>query len=83
MPINPYSLAEAVRAACIESARTAYETGGILGLCAEGRWDYAISAMQQLDIAALIPADSPDADHSTLPTPATCLDGQNTATHRR
>lgn len=83
MPINPHSLAEMARAACIESARAAYETGGILGLCAEGRWEYAISAMQQLDMAALIPADSPDADPSAPPAPVEFLDDQNTAAHRR
>ncbi len=48
------NLAEAVRAACIKAALDAYEEGGILGLCAEGRWEYAISALQQLDLEALI-----------------------------
>lgn len=46
-------LAEAVRAACIKAALEAYEEGGVLGLCAEGRWEYAISALQQLDLDAL------------------------------
>lgn len=49
-------LAEAVRAACIQAALDAYEEGGVLGLCAEGRWEYAISVMRQLDLAALIEA---------------------------
>lgn len=49
-------LAEVVRAACIKAALDAYEDGGILGLCAEGRWEYAISAMQQLDVDALATA---------------------------
>ncbi|RUQ29835.1 MAG: acetyltransferase [Candidatus Competibacteraceae bacterium] len=48
------NLAEVVRAACIKAALDAYEEGGILGLCAEGRWEYAISALQQLDLEALI-----------------------------
>jgi hypothetical protein len=47
-------LAEAVRAACIKAALDAYEEGGVLGLCAEGRWEYAISALRQLDLAAVI-----------------------------
>lgn len=47
-------LAEAVRAACIKAALEAYEEGGVLGLCAEGRWEYAISALQQVDLAKLI-----------------------------
>lgn len=46
-------LAEAVRAACIKAALEAYEEGGVLGLCAEGRWEYAISALQQLDLETL------------------------------
>jgi hypothetical protein len=41
---------EAVRQACIEAALAAYEDAGIAGLCAEGRWEAAISAMQALDI---------------------------------
>jgi hypothetical protein len=47
------ALAEAVRAACIKAALDAYEEGGVLGLCAEGRWEYAISAMRQLDVEAV------------------------------
>ena len=47
---NAQQLAEAVRRACIEAALAAYQEGGVLGLCAEGRWEYAISAMQQLDL---------------------------------
>ncbi len=51
---DPRQLAEAVRAACIEAALEAYEEGGVLGLCAKGRWEYAISAMRQLAVDALI-----------------------------
>jgi hypothetical protein len=47
------SVAEAVRAACIEAALAAYEDAGISGLCAEGRWEAAISALQSLDLKAL------------------------------
>lgn len=56
-------LADIVRAACIEAALAAYEEGGILGLCAEGRWEYAISALRQLDVDALL------ANFSTGPAP--------------
>ena len=49
-------LAEAVRAACIKAALVAYEEGGVLGLCAEGRWEYAISAMQQVNVAEVLNA---------------------------
>lgn len=51
---NLESVAEAVRAACIRAALEAYEEGGILGLCAEGRWEYAISAMRQLELDTII-----------------------------
>ena len=39
-------LAERVRAACVETALKAYEEAGVQGLCAEGRWEVAVSAMR-------------------------------------
>jgi|WetSurMetagenome_2_1015567.scaffolds.fasta_scaffold1350669_2 hypothetical protein len=50
---DPLALAEQVRQACIASALAAYEDAGILGLCAEGRWEAAVSAMQSLDLHLL------------------------------
>lgn len=47
-------LAERVRALCIEAAVQAYEDAGVQGLCAEGRWEVAISAMRSVDLAALL-----------------------------
>lgn len=41
---------ERVRAALIAAALSAYEEGGIRGLCAEGRWDLALDAMRALDL---------------------------------
>jgi hypothetical protein len=49
------ALAEAVRAACIAAAQEAHEEGGIRGLCAEGRWEYALDAIRRLDLAAVLP----------------------------
>ena len=46
-------LAERVRAACVETALKAYEEAGVQGLCAEGRWEVAVSAMRTLDLAPL------------------------------
>ncbi|HMA07116.1 MAG TPA: hypothetical protein VKP68_04620 [Ramlibacter sp.] len=46
-------VAEIVRQACIEAALAAYEDAGISGLCAEGRWEAAVSAMQSLDLRRL------------------------------
>jgi len=47
-------IAEAVRRACLEAAQDAYEQAGISGLCAEGRWEVAVDAIRQLDVARLI-----------------------------
>ena len=44
------SIAEAVRRACIQAAEAAYEDAGIQGLCAEGRWEAAVSAMRRVDV---------------------------------
>ena len=52
-----------MRAACIKAALDAYEEGGVLGLCAEGRWEYAISAMRQLELDTLI-QDVAGANHT-------------------
>jgi len=51
---DPRKLAEAVRAACIEAALAAYEDAGIQGLCAEGRWEVAVGAMQSLKLEPLL-----------------------------
>ena len=58
------SLAERVRARCLEAAEAAYEDAGIQGLCAEGRWEVAMGAVKSLDLGELLrdPASAP-ADH--------------------
>lgn len=48
------TIAEAVRKACIAAAQRAYEDAGMSGLCAEGRWENAIGAMQSLNLQAVI-----------------------------
>lgn len=63
------ALAETVRAACIQAALEAYEEGGVLGLCAEGRWEYAISALRQLDLAAVVAVhEKPDGKPPARPS---------------
>jgi hypothetical protein len=47
-------LADTIRAACLDAAQQAYEDAGIRGLCAEGRWEAALSAVRQLDVAAVL-----------------------------
>ncbi|MDZ7662044.1 hypothetical protein [Thiohalophilus sp.] len=48
------ALAERVRQACLQHAIEAYEQAGISGLCGEGRFEVAIDAIRQLNIAKLI-----------------------------
>lgn len=56
MALSRETLAEQVRSALIEAAREAYEEAGISGLCAEGRWENALGAMQTLDLRPLLGA---------------------------
>lgn len=44
------NLAEAVREACIAAALAGYEDAGLSGLCHEGRWECAVSAMRVVDL---------------------------------
>lgn len=52
--MNPLELATTVRSACLEALTAAYEDAGVQGLCAEGRWEAAVSALRTLDLAALV-----------------------------
>ena len=49
-----HTIAAAVRDACIAAALEAYEQAGMSGLCAEGRWENAVGAMQTLDLKLLL-----------------------------
>ena len=60
-------LAEAVRAACIETAVLAYEDAGVRGLCQEGRWEHALAAIRRLDLRTLTSVDATRSIES-LPT---------------
>jgi hypothetical protein len=51
-------LAEAVRAACVETALLAYEDAGLRGLCQEGRWEHALAAIRRLDLRQLTSRDA-------------------------
>jgi len=52
--MEPEDLAKRTRAACLEAAVQAYEDAGMQGLCAEGRWEAAISALKTLELAPLL-----------------------------
>ncbi len=47
-------IAEATRQACIEAALEGYESAAISGLCHEGAWENAISAIRRLDLGDII-----------------------------
>lgn len=47
-------LAEVVRQACIEAARTGYREASMSGLCAEGAAEAAVGSIQSLDLEKLI-----------------------------
>jgi|GEM_PF-4823812 len=54
--MNPLLLqgyAEAVRSACIEAALSGYERALISGLCQEGAFEAAISAVRMVDLDSL------------------------------
>lgn len=61
---RPSNVIEAVRAACLDAAIGAYEDAGIQGLCADGRWEAALSAIRQVDLSRAVDAaaGSDDAD---------------------
>jgi hypothetical protein len=63
--MSPSEAAEIVRAACLEAAAAAYEDAGLRGLCAEGRWEAAVGAIQRLDLRELLAGDA------STPAPAT------------
>lgn len=48
--MTDHELMEAVRHACVEAALAAYEDAGLSGLCAEGRWEAAVGAIESLDL---------------------------------
>ncbi len=47
-------LADELRETCIDTFLTAYEDAGISGLCAEGRVEYAVGALRQLDVERIL-----------------------------
>ncbi len=47
-------IATKIRDAFVTAALQAYEDAGIQGLCAEGRWEAAVSAMQSVDVTDLL-----------------------------
>lgn len=50
---DPRPLVEPVRTALIDAALTAYEDAAIRGVCADGAWEVAITAMRRLDLSRI------------------------------
>lgn len=50
---NMNTNAEQIRARCLQAARQAAEEAAILGLCAEGQLEAALSAIETLDLKPL------------------------------
>jgi hypothetical protein len=47
--------AERIRAALIRAALAGYEQAALSGLCCEGAWEAAVSAMRRLELRAAAP----------------------------
>lgn len=54
MTTDSVRLAEQLRETLIRHALAAYEDASLRGLCAEGAWEAAVSAMRQLDVRRLV-----------------------------
>jgi len=62
MSVNDSSdLARRVRDECIQTALSAYESASISGLCGEGAFEAAVSAMRMLDVETLAAQHDPEA----------------------
>ena len=47
-------LAERIRSSVVDVAVQVYEDVGVQGLCPEGRWEAAVSAMRSLDLTPIL-----------------------------
>ena len=70
-PDEGEQILEAVRQACLQAAVDAYEDAGIRGLCDEGRWECALTAIRGLDLEAAL------ASHRRTSTPTATRAGSD------
>jgi len=47
-------IAQVVKRACLQAALEGYESAAMSGLCHEGAWEAAISAIKMLDVEATL-----------------------------
>ncbi len=52
-------LAQAIRDLCINTALIAYENAAVSGLCREGAWEAAISALRMMDLESVVKDNAP------------------------
>lgn len=62
-PSDPLHLAERVRDACIDAALAGYEDAAMSGLCHEGAWEAAISAIRRLDLPLVTEVHTPKSEN--------------------
>ena len=54
MEPDPRRIAEQMRDALVRAALMAYEDAAIRGLCGEGAWEVAVTAMRDLDLSSVM-----------------------------
>jgi hypothetical protein len=54
MDADNLSLAERVRHVLVQTALAAYEDAALRGLCGEGAWEAAMSALRQVDLSEVL-----------------------------
>jgi hypothetical protein len=54
---------QSIRRAVIQAGEAAYEDAGIQGLCAEGRWEAAVTAMRAVDLDRVVQRAAGDDPH--------------------
>jgi len=52
--MDELELAERLRRVLAQAAAAAYEDAGVQGLCAEGRWEAALGALERIDLRELL-----------------------------
>ena len=52
--IRKIEIANSIKQACIDAALEGYKTAAMSGLCCEGAWEAAVSAMQMLDVDTIL-----------------------------
>ncbi len=61
-PVDPTSIAETVRRACLQAAQQAYERSAADGLCDEGALEVALDAIRSLDLNQILLTLKPQDD---------------------